>query len=83
MERTTRFELVTSTLARLRSTTELSPQGERGGNRTPDGSYVRVLQTRTTHIADSSHSPKSSYVFIDINVVSGLNTRCPFDTHVP
>ena len=29
---------------------------EREGNRTPDGSYVRVLQTRTTHIADSSHS---------------------------
>ena len=29
---------------------------EREGNRTPDGSYVTVLQTAPTRIADSRHS---------------------------
>jgi hypothetical protein len=46
----------------------------RGGNRTPDGSYVRVLQTRTTHIADSSHSP--------IWVVEELNLSLPVKSRV-
>ena len=65
-------------------TAELRGQGERGGNWTPDGSYVTVLQTAATHIANSSHSPTMGLVGLEptTNRLKARYSTIELQTHV-